>query len=177
MVPVVRWHGFAINKPGMRRTARQGRGRRGHQPGQHQQAGRGPRLHHGRDGPHGGDRPRRVHEEEQPGSHPELGDRGRREPCGRCEGTPGCVRCGGTGFVQPGKHPAAVRSKANPGREDRRQGSGTVREAAAGRQVPRQLRGDRHPLQPHGRGRRPEPARHQARQGRAQDVPACSGRT
>ena len=34
-----------------------------------------------------------------------------REPCGRCEGTPGCVRCGGTGFVEPGKHPAAKRSK------------------------------------------------------------------
>ena len=65
--------------------------------------------------------------------------------------------------------------QANPGREDRRQGSGTVQEAAAGRQVPRQLRGDRHPLQPHGRGGWPEPARHQARQRRAQDVPALLG--
>ena len=34
-----------------------------------------------------------------------------REPCGRCEGTPGCIRCDGTGFIEPGKHPAARRSK------------------------------------------------------------------
>jgi hypothetical protein len=34
-----------------------------------------------------------------------------REPCGRCEGKPGCARCGGTGFLEPGKHPAAKRSK------------------------------------------------------------------
>jgi hypothetical protein len=34
-----------------------------------------------------------------------------QEPCGRCEGAPGCARCGGTSSIQPGKHPAAVRSK------------------------------------------------------------------
>ena len=58
-------------------TVGQGRGHGGSQSGQHQQAGRSPRLRHGRDGPYRGDRPGGVHEEEQPGSHPQLGDCGR----------------------------------------------------------------------------------------------------
>ena len=33
------------------------------------------------------------------------------EPCGRCDGKPGCARCGGTGVLKPGRHPAAVRAK------------------------------------------------------------------
>jgi len=33
------------------------------------------------------------------------------EPCGKCQGDPNCPRCGGTGLLTPGKHPAAVRAK------------------------------------------------------------------
>jgi len=33
------------------------------------------------------------------------------EPCGKCQGEPNCPRCGGTGVLKPGKHPAAVRAK------------------------------------------------------------------
>jgi hypothetical protein len=33
-----------------------------------------------------------------------------REPCEKCGGM-GCIRCNKTGFLEPGKHPAAVRAK------------------------------------------------------------------
>ena len=33
------------------------------------------------------------------------------EPCGRCQGDPACTRCGGTGVLKPGRHPAALRSE------------------------------------------------------------------
>ena len=33
------------------------------------------------------------------------------EPCGRCDGKPGCARCGGAGVLKPGRHPAAIRAK------------------------------------------------------------------
>ncbi len=37
---------------------------------------------------------------------------GEPEPCGKCEGdNPQCARCGGTGVLQVGQHPAAVRAK------------------------------------------------------------------
>ena len=36
---------------------------------------------------------------------------GEPEPCGKCEGNdPQCVRCGGTGFLKVGRHPAGVRA-------------------------------------------------------------------
>ena len=37
---------------------------------------------------------------------------GEPEPCSKCEGRdPQCVRCGGTGLLKVGKHPAAVRAR------------------------------------------------------------------
>jgi hypothetical protein len=37
---------------------------------------------------------------------------GEPEPCGKCEGDdPQCVRCGGTGLLKAGPHPAGVRAK------------------------------------------------------------------
>ena len=37
---------------------------------------------------------------------------GEPEPCGRCEGDdPQCARCGGTGLLKVGRHPAGVRAK------------------------------------------------------------------
>ena len=32
------------------------------------------------------------------------------EPCGKCQGDPNCVRCGGSGVLKPGRHPAALRA-------------------------------------------------------------------
>lgn len=40
-----------------------------------------------------------------------IGLTGDDEPCTLCAGDRNCLRCGGTGVVKPGKHPAAVRSK------------------------------------------------------------------
>jgi len=40
-----------------------------------------------------------------------VGYVGEPEPCGRCEGDPACPRCGGTAFLKPGLHPAAVRAR------------------------------------------------------------------
>ena len=37
---------------------------------------------------------------------------GEPEPCGKCQGDdPQCARCGGTGFLKVGRHPAGVRAK------------------------------------------------------------------
>ena len=33
------------------------------------------------------------------------------EPCGKCQGDSACRRCGGSGFLQPGQHPAAARAR------------------------------------------------------------------
>jgi hypothetical protein len=40
-----------------------------------------------------------------------IGYVGEPEPCGKCEGDPSCLRCGGTGLLKPGLHPAAVRAR------------------------------------------------------------------
>ena len=50
MVPVVRWHGFKINMEGMKALLAKAQAMVDAQPGQHQQAERGPGLRHGGDG-------------------------------------------------------------------------------------------------------------------------------
>ena len=40
-----------------------------------------------------------------------VGCVGEPEPCGSCEGQSACLRCGGTGFLKPGLHPAGVRAR------------------------------------------------------------------
>ena len=80
------------------------------------------------------------------------------EPCTKCveQTDPQCPRCGGTGVMRVRQAPRRCARRRDPRREDRRQGSGTLQQAAPGRQVPRLVRCDRHTLVTHGRGRRPE---------------------
>jgi hypothetical protein len=111
MVPVVRWHGFSINKPGMGELLAKAQAIVANSP---VNINKPPEV--------------RAYvtaamdatetvilEESTKKSNLEAitnWEIAAPEPCGRCEGTPGCARCGGTGTIQPGKHPAAVRSKA-----------------------------------------------------------------
>lgn len=111
MVPVVRWHGFEIDKEGMRELLAKAEAVVANSPVNI-------------------NKPRDVRtyitaamdateaivlEESTKKANLEAianWEIDAQEPCEKCNGqTPGCVRCGGTGFLEPGKHPAAVRSK------------------------------------------------------------------
>ena len=175
MVPVVRWHGFAINKPGMDELLAKAEAVLAASPVNINKPGEvRAYITAAMDSTEAV-----VLEESTKKANLEAvknWEIAEPEPCGRCEGTPGCARCGGTGEALA--RPASGRSSfgANPGREVCRQGKGAVQEAPLGRQVPRQLRGDRCVVQPHGRGRRSQSPGHQARQVRANDVPFVLGR-
>ena len=110
MVPVVRWHGFSINVPGMRQLLAKAEAVVAASPVNINKPGDVRGYVTAAMDP----TETIVLEESTKKSNLEAilnWEIAQQEPCGRCEGTPGCVRCGGSGFVQPGKHPAAVRSK------------------------------------------------------------------
>ena len=174
MVPVVRWHGFAINKAGMAELLAKAQAVVAQRPVNINKPGEVAGLHHGRDGPHRDHHPRRVHEEEQSGGHQQLGDRGRRSRAAGAKArraAPVAAARASCSRQASGGRPV----QAHPRREDRRQGSRAVQEAAAGRQVPRQLRGDWHPLQPHGRGDGLNPQGIKHAKDVRQDVPLVLG--
>ena len=67
------------------------------------------------------------------------GRRALHDACGERDLTRDCPRCGGTGVMRAGQAPGRGPRRQDPRREDRRQGSGTLQQAAPGRQVPRQF--------------------------------------
>ena len=110
MVPVVRWHGFAINKAGMAELLAKAQAVVAHSPVNINKPGEVRAFITAAMDP----TETIILEESTKKSNLEAINNweiAAQEPCGRCEGTPGCARCGGTGIVQPGKHPAAIRSK------------------------------------------------------------------
>ena len=110
MVPVVRWHGFEINHPGMRELLAKAKAVVAASPVNINKPGEvRTYITAAMDQVEG-----IILEESTKKSNLEAilnWEIAAREPCGRCEGTLGCARCGGTGFLEPGKHPAARRSK------------------------------------------------------------------
>jgi hypothetical protein len=110
MVPVVRWHGFEINKPGMAELLAKAQAVVANSPVNINKPGEVRAYVTAAMDP----TETIVLEESTKKSNLEAINNweiAAPEPCGRCEGTPGCARCGGTGLLQPGKHPAAIRSK------------------------------------------------------------------
>ncbi len=110
MVAVVRWHGFSINIPGMKQLLAKAEATVADSPVNINKPGevRGY-VTAAMDATEAA-----VLEESTKKSNLEAisnWEIAQPEPCGRCEGAPGCARCGGTGFLQSGKHPAAIRSK------------------------------------------------------------------
>jgi hypothetical protein len=110
MVPVVRWHGFEINKAGMAELLVKAEAVIATSPVNVNKPGEvRSYVTAAMDATEA-----IVLEESTKKSNLEAvcnWEIAAREPCGRCEGKPGCARCGGTGFLEPGKHPAAKRSK------------------------------------------------------------------
>ena len=110
MVPVVRWHGFEINKTGMGELLAKAQAVVANSPVNINKPGEvRAYVTAAMDSTEA-----IVLEESTKKSNLEAvtnWEIAAVEPCGRCEGTPGCVRCNGAGTLQPGKHPAAVRSK------------------------------------------------------------------
>ena len=173
MVPVVRWHGFEINKPGMRELLATAQATVTNAPVNI-------------------NKPGEVREyitaamDEMEGIILETSTKkanieaikgwevAEDEPCTKCvdEVNPHCARCHGTGIMRAGKHPAAVRAGDYSRREDRRQGSRAIQQAAPGRKVPRLVHCYRDTFVTYGRRRWPESPRHQAHQRSAADVPA-----
>ena len=158
MVPVVRWRGFQIDRPGIEELLCKAQRDRGHQPGEHQQAGRRAGLRHGRNGRHGGRGPRREHQEVEPGGRPGLGDRGGRA-VRQVPGRPELPPLRRHGPVEARQTSRGRSRQDRLERQVRRQGGGTLRKAAGGRQVPRQLRGHWGVVVPHGRRGRLESRR------------------
>jgi hypothetical protein len=110
MVPVVRWHGFSINKAGMAELLAKAQAVVAQSPVNINKPGEVRAFITAAMDP----TETIILEESTKKSNLEAINNweiAAPEPCGRCEGTPGCARCGGTGIVPPGKHPAAVRSK------------------------------------------------------------------
>lgn len=111
MVPVVRWRGFEINKEGMRKLLARAEAVVAASPVNINKPGDVRRyITAAMDTTES-----IVLEESTKKANLEAvanWEINEREPCEKCNGqTPDCVRCGGKGFLEPGKHPAAVRSK------------------------------------------------------------------
>ena len=110
MVAVVRWHGFSINIPGMKQLLAKAEATVVASPVNINKPGKVRGYITAAMDP----TEAIVLEESTKKSNLEAisnWEIAQQEPCGRCEGSPGCARCGGTGFLRPGKHPAAIRSK------------------------------------------------------------------
>ena len=110
MVPSVRWHGFSINISGMKQLLAKAEATVAASPVNINKPGEVRGYITAAMDP----TEAIVLEESTKKSNLEAilnWEIAQQEPCGRCEGAPGCVRCGGSGFIQPGKHPAAIRSK------------------------------------------------------------------
>jgi hypothetical protein len=110
MVPVIRWHGFNINKPGMQELLAKAQAVVANSPVNiHKPGDVRAYVTAAMDATEA-----IVLSESTKKSNLEAianWEIETREPCGRCQGTLGCARCGGTGFLEPGKHPAATRAK------------------------------------------------------------------
>ena len=111
MVPVVRWHGFEINKAGMGELLAKAQAVVANSPVNINKPGEvRAYVTAAMDGTEA-----IILEESTKKAiwrPSQLGDRGHRAG-GRCEGDPGCARCGGTGVLKPGRHPAAIRAKTS----------------------------------------------------------------
>jgi hypothetical protein len=110
MVPVVRWHGFEINKAGMAELLAKAQAVVANSPVNINKPGEVRGYITAAMDP----TETIVLEESTKKSNLEAINNweiAAPEPCGRCEGSPYCARCRGTGILQPGKHPAAVRSR------------------------------------------------------------------
>ena len=111
MVPVVRWHGFEINKAGMGELLAKAQAVVANSPVNINKPGEvRAYVTAAMDGTEA-----IILEESTKKSNLEAISKNWEieapEPCGRCEGKPGCARCGGAGVLKPGRHPAAVRAK------------------------------------------------------------------
>jgi hypothetical protein len=111
MVPAVRWHGFKINRPGVEELLQKAQEVVAESPVNINKPGEVRAFVTAAMD----DVESVILEESTKKSNLEAildWEIAADEPCSKCQGNdPNCARCGGTGVLKPGKHPAALRSK------------------------------------------------------------------
>ena len=110
MVPVVRWHGFTINRPGIEELLTKAQAVQDASPVNINK----PKDVRAYITAAMDEMEAVILEESTKKSNLEAvldWDVTAEEPCGKCTGDPSCARCGGTGILKAGKHPAALRAK------------------------------------------------------------------